>query len=416
MEMKSIVFLACAGIAALGLAARPNVTVTSMRDASGTLQVQYTVDAPAVVTFDVLTNGVPIGGEWTATGVKGDVFRRVAAGAHGFQWKAYHEGLEEFRLDGATAKVRVKAWALDAPPDYVVFDLQDGASATYYENAGQIAGGVTNDVYKTTKLVMRKIPAAYETFRMGTPYSENGRQSNEAATLVTLTNDYYLGVYPLTYAHYAYGTGTDSTSRTPLRGGFYGVRGGDNGTKAWPEDGHAVDKDTCVIYMLREGTGLPFDLPTRAQWEFACRAGEKAALYTGGELTVTDAAADEALDDIAWYGYNTPRSGDSFQIPEVGQKQPNAWGLYDMLGLVWEWVLDRDWSLPGGTLVEPKGAASGDNRQRCGGGYDSPPYRCRSASVLYNRPTYSNDGASGVNGICNNNQGLRLWLPATAER
>ena len=87
-----------------------------------------------------------------------------------------------------------------------------------------------------------------------------------------------------------------------------------------------------------------------------------------------------------------------------------------MLGLVWEWVLDRDWSLPGGTLVEPKGAASGDNRQRCGGGYDSPPYRCRSASVLYNRPTYSNDGASGVNGICNNNQGLRLWLPATAER
>ena len=414
--MKATMFLLAGCAAAACVAARPRVTVTGLRDMGGTLHVQYAVDAPAVVTFAVLTNGVPIGGEWTATGVKGDVFRRVAAGTHSFQWKAYHEGLPEFRLDGATAKVRVKAWALDAPPDYVVFDLADGASATYYESAEQIAGGVTNVACKTTKLVMRKIPAAGATFRMGSPLGEAGRQTRETDTLVTLTNDYYLGVYPLTNAQYARMANGTSTSRAPLQSGFYGVRGGDGGTKAWPADGHAVDKESCVIYKARQGTGLAFDLPTRAQWEFACRAGGKAALYTGEELSVTADGEDAALSAIAWYGRNTTLSGTTYIIPEVGLKRPNAWGLHDMLGLVWEWTLDRTWSLPGGTLVEPAGAESGDLRMRCGGAYDSEPRLCRCASVSDNQPNYSNDAARGVNGACNPNMGVRLWLAATAER
>jgi len=305
---------------------------------------------------------------------------------------------------------------VDNPPDYVVFDMSAGFSARYYEVAEQIVGGVTNEIYKTSKLVMRKIPAACETFCMGTPQGAVGHQSNENETHVTLTNDYYLGIYELTDGQNSRFTGGTSVSRVPCRTSFSALRGYLDCAQ-WPADGHAVDAENSIILNVRTASGgLPFDLPTRAQWEFACRAGTTASLYTGEELTVAKNAADPALDDIAWYGFNSGETTATVARHEVGLKAPNAWGLYDMLGNLWEWVLDREHKLPGGSVTEPAGHATNTNRHRCGGGYDSQPQRCRCSSASDNFPNYSNDFQAGVNGSCNANQGVRLWLPAVAER
>lgn len=108
--------------------------------------------------------------------------------------------------------------------------------------------------------------------------------------------------------------------------------------------------------------GYAYTLPTEAQWEYACRAG------TTGEY-----AGD--LNAMAWYKGN---SGD--QTHPVAQKQPNAWGLYDMHGNVWEWCLDWYGDYPGGSVTDPKGAASGSYRVNRGGSWRFFAAFCRSAN------------------------------------
>jgi len=106
--------------------------------------------------------------------------------------------------------------------------------------------------------------------------------------------------------------------------------------------------------------GYEYTLPTEAQWEYACRAG-----------TTGDYAGN--LDSMAWYDGNCKKT-----VPQVGQKQPNAWGLYDMHGNVWEWC--RDWygKYAGGTVTDPIGGTSGNCRVNRGGAWSYPAKDCRS--------------------------------------
>jgi formylglycine-generating enzyme required for sulfatase activity len=107
--------------------------------------------------------------------------------------------------------------------------------------------------------------------------------------------------------------------------------------------------------------GYKFSLPTEAQWEYACRAG------------TSDAYAGD-LDQMAWYD----RNSDS-KTHEVGTKQANAWGLYDMHGNVYEWCNDWYGAYPADDVTDPIGASSGSNRVLRGGSWNYGAEDCRSA-------------------------------------
>ena len=222
--------------------------------------------------------------------------------------------------------------------------------------------GVNADEYKTTKLVLRHIPA--QTFTMGSPATEPGRLPDErfnasAAQIktygyedphvVTLT-DFYLGVFELTQKQWelcgdaarANAWGTEGDRLPANRITVAEIRGTVEATNAV----------TATSFMGRlaskVGDGWSFDLPTEAQWEAACRAGTATGLYDGTELPTdlayytkgTAASMKEAnisyepLSALAVYGKDVA-------VTTVGTKLPNNYGLYDMLGNAGEICRDR---------------------------------------------------------------------------
>ena len=405
----------------------PEVSNVRMEQAvNGTVRVDYTLRyAPAAITLDILTNAT--GGAWASIGADnisrtwGDVNVLVQPGEHTLWWAAEKTWTDELPPRIHDVRAAVKAWPVSMPPDYMVVDLRPSSELggapriRYFETAAQLpGGGVTNRKYKTDYLLMRKIPAKGMTYRMGSPSGEVGKSKSEntdwdgveALRHVTLTNDFYLGVYELTRKQGITYTGYGNPSSVA---GYeaYPV-GGDNGrgwisygdmrgtTYLWPQDGRQVGG---ALSELRKRTGIDFDLPTEAQWEFACRAGTSTALYTGENLTGETTSAN--LDPIAWY------SGNASNQHEVGLLQPNAFGLYDMLGNVGEFCVDRinHNGLTSGAFTEPVGIESGDNHAIRGGSYAKAANHARAA----HRQDYVNSG--NRYGEC----GFRLWAPAIAK-
>jgi formylglycine-generating enzyme required for sulfatase activity len=143
-----------------------------------------------------------------------------------------------------------------------------------------------------------------------------------------------------------------------------------------------VSWDDCQRFLgklnakVGGGTGK-FQLPTEAQWEYACRAGSKTKYFFGNDET--------RLGDYAWYDRNSGNTTHS-----VGAKKPNAWGLYDMHGNVFEWC--PDWWQDGYyyemPVDDPTGAATGRGRVCRGGGWNSTARWCRSSSRDGEPPGY----------------------------
>jgi formylglycine-generating enzyme required for sulfatase activity len=167
-----------------------------------------------------------------------------------------------------------------------------------------------------------------------------------------------------------------------------------------------VSWDDCQAFIQelnqREKTDK-YRLPTEAEWEYACRAGSKTELYTGSMKVLGDNNAP-ALDDIAFYGGNSCAeyqggfdcsgwSEKQYACRRCGTnpgagKKPNAWGLYDMLGNVWEWCQDWYGEYTAGHLTDPNGPASGEDRVCRGGSWDSFAFGCRAATRYSESPDW----------------------------
>ncbi len=273
---------------------------------------------------------------------------------------------------------------------YMVVDMEGGAEAANWPVrylSKEPAGGWP-DEYKTTKLVLRRIEAG--TFTMGSPMDELGRLDNEMQHEVTLTKPFYLGVFEVTQAQWELAMGSNPSAypgaTRPVEQVSYNMIRGSSAGAGWP--GSSAVDERCFLGVLRSKTGIDFDLPTEAQWEYACRAGTTTALNSGKNLT--DEYECPNMAEVGRYCYN---GGESSQHTTVGSYRPNAWGLYDMHGNVWEWCLDW-YALSLGTAAEtdPKGSPSGSSRVGRGGSwYDYAEY-CRSAYRIHDGSSFrSND-------------------------
>ena len=316
-------------------------------------------------------------------------------------------------------------WAQDPNWNrYMVIDLSGGTSASSYPVSylSDVPSGGWSDEYKTSKLVLRRIEPG--TFTMGSPSGEIGRYNTfEDRHSVTLSQAFYIGVFEVSQKQWKNVTGG---SPSPYSGdaravdnvSYADIRGSSNGTK-WPASS-AVDS-TSFLGKLRSKSGLSgLDLPTDAQWEYACRAGTTTALNSGKNLSSTE--QDSNLAALARYrlnsGVSEPATLGSDGVPlitttsdgkggytaqtKVGSYTPNAWGLYDMHGNVWEWCLDW-WQEGLGTsaATNPKGPSSGTERVQRGGGWWFYAKDCRSAVRHGYAPDFKNKGF-----------GFRICMPA----
>jgi formylglycine-generating enzyme required for sulfatase activity len=211
------------------------------------------------------------------------------------------------------------------------------------------------------------------TFTLGSPAAEVDRSTNEGPqTVVTISRGFLLGKYPVTQADYQAVVGTNPSYFTSASGYI------DDLTRPVEQVSWNDATNYCVLRTQQEraaglfGNDHAYRLPTEAEWEYACRAGSTTSFYYGDDPSYTNLAA------YAWYGAYS--GGNSAGMTHsVGQKLPNAWGLYDMAGNVEEWCQDWYGPYPGGSATDPQGAESGTYRVLRGGGWGSAPGDCRSA-------------------------------------
>ena len=324
--------------------------------------------------------------------------------AHAANW--YEKAVALNLLTGSDARLaskridQCKAFAAQTPVQepkekeglYMIVDLaKTGKSAISYLDDVPKKGWI--DEYRTKKIVLRKIePGSFE-YLKGKSFK--------------ITKPFYIGVFEVTRMQYEMLMKKEKTSQQhnkadmmhPVENvSWYDIRGAKKGL-GWPKNS-LVDDDS-YLGRLRKKVRLDFDLPTEVQWEYACRAG------TTGDFNVDGVN----MDKLGKYKDNN--KGQGGKHVKVGSFMPNAWGLYDMHGNVWEWCADRgkdEWSYEPfgwtdndkeskGGETDPKGSEAGESSFLRGGSWNASDGACGS-SVRLRRLSKTRSDAIGFRLAC----------------
>jgi sulfatase modifying factor 1 len=215
------------------------------------------------------------------------------------------------------------------------------------EKAAILAG---DPITNTFGMTLNKIPAG--TFMMGSPEGETGRGKNEQQHKITITKAFYMQTTEVTQGQWKEVMGTE-----PWKGKPY-VKEGPNYAATW------VSWNDAVAYCkkLSEQERKTYRLPTEAEWEYACRAGTETAWSFGND--------EKDLGDYAWYRENAWDIDEKY-AHQVELKKPNAFGLYDMYGNVYEWCHDyfEEDYYKQSPAKDPTGPTSGSSRVLRGGSW-----------------------------------------------
>ena len=272
-------------------------------------------------------------------------------------------------------------------------------------------------------------------FMMGSPTSEEGRGDDERQHRVTLTKGFWMGETEVTQGQWKKLMGGETVvdlARTGLQDDTKYIIGPKEITlrELWGMERYGNPRNRCgdlkddvPVYNVswsesaefcrrltqcesnagRIPDGYEYRLPTEAEWEYACRAGTTTALSSHRDIRIHGVRNAPAIDDIAWYGGNSSRGFEGLgvdtsgwtekQYPggcafarEVKSKSANAWGLYDMIGNVWEWCGDWYGAYSYERTTDPTGPATGTERVARGGSWSSIARSCRSAERTWYSP------------------------------
>ena len=418
--MRSMLLFAMMAAAVSSGAAPVIPEVSNVKCSKGPryLTVTYDLSADAVVTLDIVTNGISVG-EGVFAGfdkkgrrvVSGDVFRVVPAGKkRAVRWDV-RAGWPD-RIENI--KAVVTAWPLNDKPPYMVVDISPDFSGDsedrfrYYASSNGVPGGITeNFLYKTNAIVFKRVYARHRDY--------HGK----------LTNDFYLAVFETTQAQWAtvcgsvtarfkkngWGRPMDNATYCQMRLGKGHNSNYDNSTWYYPSEPHA----DSFLGLLRSRCGgvCDFDIPLKEQWEFAAYAGHANGYWGNGRPVTTSGklgSVEEECPNLNTHGRYAKNGG---FVPAnqaeyavdftaendidngtavVGSYEPNDWGFYDMSGNVCERV-----HLADGSAKTVMGGDCHDTVRNC-----RPIVTRSDVSYTVTGYSYSNAPYTGIRISCRN--------------
>jgi formylglycine-generating enzyme required for sulfatase activity len=276
---------------------------------------------------------------------------------------SFMEGIKNFNATFTKFKLGVREEGLKSTIPTPEASPEPEMSAEKFNEPGRtndLGSNAKKTITNTIGMKLNLIPAG--SFRMGSPAREEDRGGDEYQHKVTISNPFYMQATEVTQGQWMAVMGTE-----PWKGNS-SVKAGPNYAASY------INWNDAVAYCknLSEKEGKTYRLPTEAEWEYACR---------GGTQTTWNLGTDEkALGDYAWYRENAYDIGERY-AHQVGLKIPNAFGLHDMHGNVFEWCDDyyaEDYYQQSPTK-DPQGPASGSSRVLRGGSWSGYSSYSRSA-------------------------------------